>query len=509
MKRRTSSSKGEASASASEVGGGKSAKTSSSSSSSPSSSSSAATAAAATAAIITAPTSASSLTALPKVVVEAILEHADAKDLGRIDCVARVFHGGMIETVLRRLAQRATGRAVPLGDPPRNVVAPRTWTQRLLREMLRRWWKLPGGAPKAERVTGSDWKDFSLRKDGAVYSQGEGFCGRLGHGNEEDQDVPKLIEALSGVRVCAVSASYAQSLFLTEDGKVYSCGVGDNGMLGHGNREEQHVPKLIEALSGVRVCAVSAAPDHRLFLTEDGKVYSCGSGGYGQLGHGNEENQYAPKLIEALSGVRVCAMSAGHYHSLFLTEDGKAYSCGYGGFGRLGHGNEEWQHVPKLIEALSGVRVCAVSAGNSHSLFLTEDGKAYSCGYGIWGKLGHGNEEHQLVPKLIEALSDVRVCAVSAGDFHSLFLTEDGQVYSCGGGDNGELGHGNEETQLVPEHIETFHPGGPRVCVIHTQGRTSKFITDSGETWQTGCIFFEEEEEDVYTPRCVAPAPPN
>ena len=80
-------------------------------------------------------------------VVEAILEHvADAKDLGRLDCVARVFHNGMIETVLRRLAQRATGRAVPLGDPPRNVVAPRTWTQRLLREMLRWWWKLPGGA---------------------------------------------------------------------------------------------------------------------------------------------------------------------------------------------------------------------------------------------------------------------------------------------------------------------------------------------------------------------------
>ena len=130
-------------------------------------------------------------------VVEAILEHADAKDLGRIDCVARVFHNGMVETVLRRLAQRATGRAVPLGDPPRNVVAPRTWTQRLLREMLRWWWKLPGGAPKGEKVTGIHPKDFCVTEAGKVYSCGRGCYGTLGHGNRGDQHVPKRIETLA------------------------------------------------------------------------------------------------------------------------------------------------------------------------------------------------------------------------------------------------------------------------------------------------------------------------
>eukprot|EP00947_MAST-08B_sp_MAST-8B-sp1_P004751 g4751.t1 len=234
-----------------------------------------------------------------------------------------------------------------------------------------------------------------------------GTNGKLGHGNQEVQFVPKLIEALSGVRVCAVSAGDWHSLFLTEDGKVYSCGGGLNGRLGHGNEQEQFVPKLIEALSGMRVCAVSAGDWHSLFLTEDGKVYSCGGGLHGRLGHGNEQEQFVPKLIEALSGMRVCAVSAGDWHSLFLTEDGKVYSCGAGGSGNLGHGNREREHLPKRIEALSGVRVCAMSAGAWHSLFLAEDGALYSCGWGLSGQLGHGNEDHQLVPKLIEALPPV------------------------------------------------------------------------------------------------------
>ena len=142
--------------------------------------------------------------------------------------------------------------------------------------------------------------------------------------------------------------------------------------------------------------------------------------------------------------------------------------------------------VPKLIEALSGVRVCAVSAGYDHSLFLTEDGKVYSCGRGMHGRLGHGNTQNRRRPKLIEALSGVRVCAVSAGHDHSLFLTEDGKAYSCGHGRCLELGHGNEEHQHVPKHIEAFHPAGPRIHTIFASYNSSEFVTDGDEIWGVG-----------------------
>ena len=70
---------------------------------------------------------------------------------------------------------------------------------------------------------------------------------------------------------------------------------------------------------------------------------------------------------EALADQRVVAVSAGLAHSLALTADGAVWSWGYGAFGRLGHGDQQSQPLPKKIEAFAGRRVVAVSAG-VHSL---------------------------------------------------------------------------------------------------------------------------------------------
>jgi len=48
-------------------------------------------------------------------------------------------------------------------------------------------------------------------------------------------------------------------------------------------------------------------------------VYSWGWGVFGQLGHGGIENQSVPHLIEALSGVFVVSLAAGHSHSMVLS----------------------------------------------------------------------------------------------------------------------------------------------------------------------------------------------
>eukprot|EP00947_MAST-08B_sp_MAST-8B-sp1_P004750 g4750.t1 len=471
----------------------------------------------------------------------------DAKTLSRLDRVSKLFHaptqtmgvnyegGGssvkhtvsFVERALRRMSEQA-GRGVRGVALPATVAGPPlpNWTQVLLRELRRGFWRKGGAAVDRAmdgggKIGGSMQHSLFVAADGSALSWGSGEeeyeeeyedDGRLGHGESlPNTNVPKLIETLGGVRVCAMSTGGWHSLFLTEDGKVYSCGYGSCGRLGHGyNEEHQHVPKLIEALSGVRVCAVSAGSVHSLFLTEDGKVYSCGIGRDGRLGHGNAEHQHVPKLIEALSGVRVCAVSAGGGYSLFLTEDGKVYSCGFGVYGRLGHGNEEHQDVPKLIEALSGVRVCAVSAGTAHSLFLTEDGKAYSCGRGLYSALGHGNQEHQYVPKLIEALSSVRVCAVSAGEYHSLVLAEDGKVYSCGDGEFGRLGHGNTQSQLVPKIIEAL--SGVRVCAVSAGTWHSLFLTEDGTLYSCGRGLEGQlghgNEERQYLPKRIEALPP-
>ena len=63
-------------------------------------------------------------------------------------------------------------------------------------------------------------------------------------------------------------------------------------------------------------------------------------------------------------------MSAGEYHSLALTADGAVWSWGGGTYSKLGHGDEQMQLLPKKVETLEGRRVVAVSAGYSYSFAL-------------------------------------------------------------------------------------------------------------------------------------------
>ena len=191
-----------------------------------------------------------------------------------------------------------------------------------------------------------------------------------------------------------------------------------------------------------------------MVLTDKGEVLSFGLGRHGQLGHGDEEDQLEPKVIESLSGVRVVAIAAGFSHSMVLTEEGEVLSFGVGWHGQLGYGDMEWQLEPKVIEALRGTRVVEIAAGVFHSMVLTDEGAVLSFGQGVQGQLGHGNQEIQQVPKAIEALRGTRVVAIAAGHSHGMVLTEDeGAVLTFGEGASGRLGHGDRADQLVPKAI--------------------------------------------------------
>ena len=137
-----------------------------------------------------------------------------------------------------------------------------------------------------------------------------------------------------------------------------------------------------------------------------------------------------------------------------VTEGGQLWTFGSGWNGRLGHGDEEYRLVPKLVDGLAGVRVCQASADDAHSMAVTEGGQVWTFGDGRHGQLGHGDKETQLVPKVVEGLAGVRVCQVSAGVFHSMAVTEGGQVWTFGHGEDGQLGHGDQEHQLVPKLVE-------------------------------------------------------
>ena len=160
--------------------------------------------------------------------------------------------------------------------------------------------------------------------------------------------------------------------------------------------------------------------------------------------------------------------AAGYLHSLFIDGEGRLSSCGSEtaeGWtpGLLGHGEGVTRlNTPTRLPSgtLGGERAVSVSAGRGHSLALTANGSVWSWGYGAGGKLGHGDEQDQLLPKKIEALAWKRVVAVSAGFVHNLAITADGAAFTWGKGEDGCLGHGEDlSNQLLPKKIEAWALG--------------------------------------------------
>ena len=108
---------------------------------------------------------------------------------------------------------------------------------------------------------------------------------------------------------------------------------------------------------------------------------------------------------------------------------------------------------------LAGRRVVAVSAGTLHSLAITADDAVWSWGEGGHGQLGHGDQQIQLLPKKVEAFTGQRVVAVSSGDRHSIARTADGALFAWGQGESGCLGHGEDlSNQLLPKKVEAWAP---------------------------------------------------
>jgi hypothetical protein len=100
--------------------------------------------------------------------------------------------------------------------------------------------------------------------------------------------------------------------------------------------------------------------------------------------------------------------------------------------------------------------VKAIAAGWWHSLALTESGEVYAWGSNGRGQLGLGDTEDRHTPTQVPGLG--RVKAIAAGGEHSLALTESGEVYAWGSNGHGQLGLGDTKDRHTPTWVHRTTP---------------------------------------------------
>jgi alpha-tubulin suppressor-like RCC1 family protein len=153
----------------------------------------------------------------------------------------------------------------------------------------------------------------------------------------------------------------------------------------------------------------------------------------------DSSDQCIPQTVEALKGITIVGCSAGHRHSLFLSEEGSLYSCGAGNAGCLGHGDTVTQLYPMKITAFDEdhVRIRQMSAGVDISMAVSTTGTVYSWGKADGGRIGLGLARTEvLLPRKVSVLSTegapVKAVDVECGYVHSLIVGLDGTLHMCG-----------------------------------------------------------------------------
>ena len=195
-------------------------------------------------------------------------------------------------------------------------------------------------------------------------------------------------------------------------------------------------------------------------------------------------------------------------HKLLVSNNGKFYGLGENDKGQLGIGNainmgllKQGRTIQPLpiydtYKILKGVTIINISCGLKHSVFLTSNGKVMSCGYNKHRQCGislmkctDSENRWQLQPTYVTNLGpddDVKIIDIQSGLRHNLCLSMDGKLYVFGGNDMGQLGMGIEVHRIEYGLLHPFFAENGGLVKICCGKNHSVLLDDCGKCYLFG-----------------------
>ncbi|XP_012925926.1 RCC1-like G exchanging factor-like protein isoform X1 [Heterocephalus glaber] len=365
------------------------------------------------------------------------------------------------------------------------------------------------------------------------------------------QIVPYRLELDQKISSAACGYGFTLLASRTKDvTKVWGMGLNKDSQLGfHQSRKDKTrgyeyvlepspVALPLDRPQETRVLQVACGRAHSLVLTDREGVFSMGNNAYGQCGRKVVEDEvysesHRVHRMQYFDG-QVVQVACGQDHSLFLTDRGEVYSCGWGADGQtgLGHYNVT-STATKLGGDLAGVEVLQVATYGDCCLAVSADGAVFGWGNSEYLQLASITDSTQVsVPRSLPFSGVGKVkqvacggtgCAVlngeapSGSDRCAVQDREEGSVFVWG---YGILGKGPKlvETavpEMIPPTLFGLTEFSPDVQVSRIRCGLSHFaaLTNKGElfVWGKnvrGCLGIGRLEDQYFPWRVTMPGEP-
>lgn len=176
------------------------------------------------------------------------------------------------------------------------------------------------------------------------------------------------------------------------------------------DKETIEIPRQVKFFEEkqIRVEEVACDSHHTIVRTKAGKLYSFGNGKYERfsilgnlfartlcLGHERSENVSKPKLIQTLKTEKIKGIATNKHAALGYNSEGNLWVWGRGEFGVNGVGDSNTIATPQLNQLMSAIRdsignpsIKKVVSCSDYSSVLLSNGDVYSFGNNDYGNMG-------------------------------------------------------------------------------------------------------------------------
>ncbi|KAJ3299407.1 hypothetical protein HK104_009009 [Borealophlyctis nickersoniae] len=267
-------------------------------------------------------------------------------------------------------------------------------------------------------------------------------------------------------------------------GALVICGSTAWDFIGRGKRDasqEYPGPHVFGPMKTVNVAAAftHCTAAHSVVVDDEGNAYTFGRNERGQLGDDAQKSRNDPHkvVIAEAKGDKFIKAAVGRGHTILLTESGKLFGAGDNRNQQIGNANRKDHTQFTVVADFRGRKVVDVACGGEFTLAVTVEGQVWSFGSPQYGQLGHGTNEETIakanrityepqLPRQIMRLKDCKIVSVAAGTNHCLALDDTGGIYTWGMGGFGRLGLGHATDTMFPTEVPGFKDRNNSVTTI-------------------------------------------